>query len=639
MARQPTNVKPYLKHMESYNNFSGGLNTVTTIENLRNNEFPDLTNIDLGERGSLKRRYGMKRVLDNPSQGLAQGYFRFYKEDGTYDEIQAIDGKLYKNREVLPIEGIDTFQTERMIEAVQFREKLWIATGTKLVEYDGETAKVVEPYKPEPLEALYIGTNGLADNPSQYLEDGEAAYLRIEGVIPNRRYGIVNKPTYFDIYVSKPVGSTVEYQFHVRKAGDTNWLLWREFTINSRTEFSRAEAGEWEMKFTARVQGEEHTEEYHLPSYRINANDENETVPNATIHNSTRILLHHDRLILYGDPNQGDVIYISHLNEPSYFPSPYTLQFENEKKEGITSLVRFRDMLVVFTRTSIQGLYGKAPIGDDTYRRIHISNAIGCIAPKSAKVMGNYVTFLSQEGMHILKSLSFSEDRMNVEKIDSNIDNILPRHEDACSVVQGLQYHITFPQIKKRFRFYYEQGTWTKDESEHLDFVEMYNFDGECYGLGSLNVLYRFDPTVWDDDGHVYEDYIKTKDFNFGLPYNPKKLKELQMVFGHYTEPVHLTLSVYADSAIVVNPNKSHAVIEDNYVVWKEIIEPNVELLPGTRLGVWQMSKDAFGNTENQVQRFKISGKCRQTRVEIRHKQATPNQFFSLGYIYKIKNP
>ena len=61
MSRQPTNVKPYIKHMESYHNFSGGLNTVTTIENLKNNEFPDLSNIDLGERGSLMRRYGMKR--------------------------------------------------------------------------------------------------------------------------------------------------------------------------------------------------------------------------------------------------------------------------------------------------------------------------------------------------------------------------------------------------------------------------------------------------------------------------------------------------------------------------------------------------------------------------------------------------
>ncbi len=58
MTRQPTNPKPYQKQMESYNNFSGGLNSVTSNDNLKNSEFPELSNMDLGERGSLKRRTG-----------------------------------------------------------------------------------------------------------------------------------------------------------------------------------------------------------------------------------------------------------------------------------------------------------------------------------------------------------------------------------------------------------------------------------------------------------------------------------------------------------------------------------------------------------------------------------------------------
>jgi hypothetical protein len=51
--------KPYLKNMEAYNNFGGGLNTVTTNDNLKDNEFQDLVNVDLAERGSAKRRKGM----------------------------------------------------------------------------------------------------------------------------------------------------------------------------------------------------------------------------------------------------------------------------------------------------------------------------------------------------------------------------------------------------------------------------------------------------------------------------------------------------------------------------------------------------------------------------------------------------
>jgi hypothetical protein len=55
---------PYEKHMEGYNNFSGGLNTVTASDNMNDSEMLDLTNVDLGERGSLRRRTGMS-VPDN----------------------------------------------------------------------------------------------------------------------------------------------------------------------------------------------------------------------------------------------------------------------------------------------------------------------------------------------------------------------------------------------------------------------------------------------------------------------------------------------------------------------------------------------------------------------------------------------
>lgn len=59
------NPIPYQKHMEAYNNFSGGLNTVASNDNLRDSEFPNLVNVDLAERGSLKRRGGMSRVHVN----------------------------------------------------------------------------------------------------------------------------------------------------------------------------------------------------------------------------------------------------------------------------------------------------------------------------------------------------------------------------------------------------------------------------------------------------------------------------------------------------------------------------------------------------------------------------------------------
>lgn len=62
MAKVNMRPVPYLKQMEAYNNFGGGLNTVTSDDNLKDSEFTDLINVDLAERGSVKRRTGM--VMD-----------------------------------------------------------------------------------------------------------------------------------------------------------------------------------------------------------------------------------------------------------------------------------------------------------------------------------------------------------------------------------------------------------------------------------------------------------------------------------------------------------------------------------------------------------------------------------------------
>ena len=58
MARQPMRPTPYLKVMESYERFDG-INTVDSMQSMLNSELVDLTNIDLGERGSLRRRNGI----------------------------------------------------------------------------------------------------------------------------------------------------------------------------------------------------------------------------------------------------------------------------------------------------------------------------------------------------------------------------------------------------------------------------------------------------------------------------------------------------------------------------------------------------------------------------------------------------
>jgi hypothetical protein len=569
--------------------------------------------------------------------GFAQGYFRYYKADGTFEHILALDGKLYKNGVEIPITGLSSFQTTRMIEAVQYMDKLYIATGTKLVTYDGTTAQVIIPYKPEPLEALYIGTNGLADDPDNYLADGTSIVLQINGVKPDNRYGIVNTNNMFTVYVSKPSGDVTEYKMEYRLSDDDTWKVSQAWGTSNRLKLSSTTARDYQLRFVVRKQGTTEEVESMIPRYTVKEVDENKQEDVSTLQQCNRILLHWERIVLYGDPNNKDMIYISDLERPDYIPTLNTLRFENKEQEGLTAVVKFRDSLVAFTPHSIQGLNGRGP---EDYSRTFLSSSVGCIAPYSAQVMENYIAFLSLEGVYVLKTLGYSETRANVEKIDSLVDNIVYRDANACAITANGQYQIVFPDRKTRLRYYYVDKVWTKDVSDKLDFSRMYEFQGTVYGLSSSKTAFlKSDPSVWDDDGHVYEDRYVFKDYDFGEPYNPKKLKEMQLLLGQkvYT---NLSVSVYADGAPILSPDASYAEINANdEVVWVDKELPNVTIDAGTTLGSWMMGRSGFGNVESSVQKIPISGKCRRVRLEIVHQEATPNAVLGVGFIFKSKKP
>jgi hypothetical protein len=151
--------------------------------------------------------------VTKPNTGDSQGMFRYYTKT-SYQDIVAINGKLYTivdnlTYKKLPITGLRNFQTTKTIEAVQYRDKLYIATGSGIVIYDGTSAYMMTAYKPNGLEALYIGTNGYAEDPSNYLQNTVGVGIAILGVTVDKRYGITNNNITFTAYYQSPVGSSL----------------------------------------------------------------------------------------------------------------------------------------------------------------------------------------------------------------------------------------------------------------------------------------------------------------------------------------------------------------------------------------------------------------------------------------------
>jgi hypothetical protein len=635
MARQQYSTTPYIKHLEVFNDFSRGLNTVTTNDRLTPNELPVLTNMDLGSRGSLTRRAGMVKYKVPPIQGPAQGYFRFYT-GATYQEIIATNGRFSVDGEVKPITNLATFQTERPIEGVQFGEKMYFATGTDLVVYDGTTFSVVVPHKPQPLEALYIGTNGLSDDPDNFMADSEGTFLRLDGTTFSSRYGVVNQAVTLAAHVTKPVEGIVEYQFEWRTPfmPDGFWELGRDWSTVPTWAFVPNVEGDVQFRINGRMQGGTVAEvQYLVPKYKVKATtDPNDVaVDTQYLKRCNRILLHWGRLVLYGDEQNPDTVYFSHLNQPNYFPVPNSLRFLNPRREGITALVPFRDMVVVFTPTSIQALYGKSP---SDFKRVMLNTSIGCIAPYSPAVVKNYIAFLSQDGVHYLKSLGYVEDKANVEKVDRNVDNIVPRSEDVCGIVHDGQYHLVFPSEGKRLRMYTDTGAWTKDESSKLDFQRMFVFGSELYGQSKVSGdILGFSKGSDTDDGEVFTDVFETRNLDFGQPYHRKKLKELQVLVSPKDENISANVYVYADSALVLSPDESHAEIVDDSVVWVAQFNPNLVTHTGAVMGEWKMSENPFGEVDTVVDKLRISGNCLRTRIRIENGR----HVLGFAYIFKLK--
>jgi len=558
---------------------------------------------------------------------------------------------------LIPIVNLPSgFQTKRPIEAIQYKNKLIIATGTKLVEFDGAVAKVITPYTPTPLEVLYVGTNGLADDPNNYIQDGVASALRIEGVTSTLRQGIINTPTDLKIYISKPSSMVnVEYKFANRKVGEADFKTVQDWSANKTFTFTPTSTGDYEFDCYVRdASNTNTTARFIVPKYTVYADNKNQTIDTSAINNCTRIILHWERIIVYGDDTNNSMMYVSDLKKTDYFPVPNTLQFDTRNIEPLTALVRYRDMLVAFTETTIQAVYGKSP---SDFTRIVLNSTVGCIAPYSAQVFQNQLIFLAKDGINILESVGTTEERANVSRIDLKISNLVYKDKNAVGVVHDHKYHLIYPDRETRLRCYVEQNVaWVIDTSTKLDFTNAYDIGGTLYGQSKkTGDVYVFDPTIFDDDGYVYEDRIETKEYDLGTPYLQKKLKQLRMMFRNYGVSVNSNLYVFADRVVVVNPERTDVQIIDGKIVQTSGQKPNLILVPATNnhgdvilepnilteeqntiLGQWLLGRSSFGVNDVSTKFMRVQGECTRVKFTLLHIENKPFGLLGFGFEFDV---
>jgi hypothetical protein len=294
------------------------------------------------------------------------------------------------------------------------------------------------------------------------------------------------------------------------------------------------------------------------------------------VHSCNRLTEHNGRLCFFGNVEHPDYLFFSDISSKEYIPYFYTLQFTNDLQEPVNAITKFMNILVVQSPSYTWGIKGDSPLPlseleGEIYRKITINPTIGCIAPHSVKNVRNQIYFLSKEGIFTLKALYAEDLRYNVDPIDRNIYNIVPRDTNAIAAYFDDQYWLHFPNTGETLRYYVDKKAWVKDT-----YLAWHNFGGihkyineegrlrfitELCQFTSGGVIKIFDVeldySLPSDLGTFFESKMTTAFLNQNHPFHPKNYKEAKLDFTIQNEYNIGKLPIYGTAyGENVSPNK-----------------------------------------------------------------------------------
>ena len=148
------------KQLKSYRDFTGGLNADAAPDNLLDNELMRADNVDLSERGGVKKRNGEERLNATSYKFPVEQLIEWPRDDGSEILLAIVGTELGYNNLCL-VNEIDysltvlcSVGTADKVSTYYLRDKLYINDSTKYWVYDGET--IEEIFQSDPPTTLTI---------------------------------------------------------------------------------------------------------------------------------------------------------------------------------------------------------------------------------------------------------------------------------------------------------------------------------------------------------------------------------------------------------------------------------------------------------------------------------------------------
>ena len=238
------------------------------------------------------------------------------------------------------------------------------------------------------------------------------------------------------------------------------------------------------------------------------------------------IAVHKDRLYVSGSEFDPNMIWISDILNPYYFPASMTLQTP-PTDDYITALHNYNNALIIGRRNSLFALFGNTNREDavNEYELVQLNTHTGMINDCSANKVFHMLFFVGSDGnLYKLLPPNTTSDKMYTTQLNTTLDLALPPFnlsicdmEQARSVFDGKE-GLWYVQISDHTLVYnYQLMAWTR--YSNINAMCFLNIDNEVHFLTTFGNIYKM-PSREGNQNYLDEYYDSMQGKVIQIPIN-----------------------------------------------------------------------------------------------------------------------
>ena len=356
------------------------------------------------------------------------------------------------------------------------------------------------------------------------------------------------------------------------------------------------------------------------------------------------------RLVYYKE----NIIWFSDLYQFDYIPNYNYVILPLSPNDKIMNISYFKGSYIIFTKDKIYKMSGS--FGSADFQIQIVNDNIGCISEYSVKGLSNTLVFMTHDGLYRVKQNYYQGGLENVEKIDKQIDGIIPFNTQVYSILYNEQYLLIYDYAEgipdsgfNVLKMYYNMSApkgvpYVKDRYSIMPVV-IGQFDDGLYSI-KYGRFYKYDkgyydflppnPTAAQTEASKFTVKIRTHKISFNYPTHEKKFKAI-LVKDIANEPVPLLFDIYINNKREYQHTQFETSINDlGEIVYQPIVTNPVLIGADNLIGNFELNKSQLGDLSARVHKIVFSGKGKDILIDIERRTAQEFSIQDIGYIYKM---